>query len=211
MSRLVSIAFVLLIAIPAFPDAQEAPAEPQPLRLMSDGEFSLFLTRLDAGMTRWKVQLGQMDVGSLSADQEESTQLGRSYHLCLKSLDGARKEIQSLSQKQTLRLDFLLLADLNDLARNLDEFNRDLIDVNGARVGIARKSLNYARGVLSMDAALALYVVEFQRHILAYAGLIDATLDQTEQRADPPQTQDEAAGTARGNGTYTGPIKEQLR
>ena len=211
MSRLVSIAFVLLIALPVFPDAPEAPAEPQPLRLMSDGEFSLFLTRLDAGMTRWKVQLGQMDVGSLSADQEESTELGRSYHLCLKSLDGARKEIQSLSQKQTLRLDFLLLVDLNDLARNLDEFNRNLIDVNGARVGIARKSLSYARGVLSMDAALALCVGEFQRHILAYAGLIDAMLDQTKQRADPPQTQDEAAGTARGNGTYTGPIKEQLR
>jgi hypothetical protein len=40
--------------------------------------------------------------------------------------------------------------------------------------------------------------------------MIDAMLDQTDEGADPPLAQNEA-GTARGSGNYTKPIKEELR
>jgi hypothetical protein len=212
MRSLVTTVFALLIALPASPDARQVPTEHSglALRRMSDGEFTLFLRRLDTGVSRWKVQLTQMDIRSLSSDQEEVAELERSYDLCLQSLDVAREEIQSLSQRQTLKLDFLLLVDLNDLTRNLDELSRDLMEVSGGSVGVARKSLEYARGVLGTDAALAPYLVQFQRHILAFAGMMDAMLDQTDEGADPPVAQNEAA-TARGSGNYTRPIKEELR
>lgn len=188
---LVTITFVLLSALPASPDAGQPLVEPspQPLRVMSDSEFNGFLSRLDTDVLHWKAQLSQMDVHSLTSDRQASAELVRSHALCLRSLDGTRKEIRSLSQKQTLRIDFLLLMDLDDLARNLDELNRELIDVNGGSLGATRKPLDYARGVLRTDAALALYTAEFQRHILAYAGMIDATLDQAEDKADPPGIQ----------------------
>lgn len=186
---LVTITFVLLSALPAWPDAGQTLVEPapKPLRVMSDGEFHLFLGRLDTEVLRWKAQLGQMDLHSLTSDRQQGTNLERSHDLCLQSLDGIRTELQSLSQKQTLRVDFLLLVNLNDLARNLDEFNREIIDANGESPSPTRKQLEYARRVLSTDAALALYITGFQRHILAYAGMIDATLDQAEDGADLPE------------------------
>lgn len=188
---LVTITFVLLSALPASSDVGQPLVEPspKPLRVMSDGEFNVFLSRLEADVVHWKVQLSQMDMRSLTSDRQEGAELVRSHDLCLRSLDGTRQEIQSLSQKQTLRVDFLLLVDLDDLARNLDELNRELIDVNGGSLGPTRKPLDYARGVLRTDAALALYITQFQRHILAYAGMIDATLDQAEDKADPPGIQ----------------------
>src|SRR5579862_9315572 len=126
--RLVATVFALLIALPASPHAWKAPAghSDPALRLMSDDEFTLFLRRLDTGVLHWKGQLSQIDIRSLILDQQEGAQLQRSHDLCLQSLDNARKEIHRLSQKQTLKLDFLLLVDLDDLARNLDELNRDL-------------------------------------------------------------------------------------
>lgn len=199
LPSLVTIMLVLVSAVPASADTGRPPVqtpgqtlvEPsrQPLRVMNDAEFNVFLGRLDTEVLHWKVQLSQMDMRSLTSDRQQSAELARSQDLCLRSLDGTRKEIQSLSQKQTLRVDFLLLVDLNDLARNLDEFNRDLIDANGESLISTRKPLDYARGVLSTDAALALYIAEFQRHILAYAGMIDATLDQAKDGADLPGIQ----------------------
>jgi hypothetical protein len=178
---------------------------------MSDDEFALFLRRLDTGILGWKKQLSQIDTGSLGLEQQEGADLARSYGLCLRSLDNARKEIDGLSQKQTLKLDFLLLVDLNDLARNLDELTRDLMDVNGGgRAGVARKSLDYARGALGTDAALTPYLAEFQRHVLAVAGMIDAAREQTDDGTDSPKTQNEI-GPLQGSGNYTKPIKEQLR
>ena len=188
---LITITFVLLSALPASSDAGQPLVEPspQPLRVMSDGEFNVFLNRLETDVLHWKVLLSQMDMRSLTSDRQESTELERGRALCLLSLDGTHKEIHTLSQKQTLKVDFLLLVDLDDLARNLDELNRELIDVNGGSLGPTRKPLDYARGVLKTDAALGLYTSEFQRHILAYAGMIDATLDQAEDKADPPGIQ----------------------
>jgi hypothetical protein len=208
-SRLIITAFALLIALPASADAGKAAAEPSEpaLRLMSDDEITLFLKRLDSGVLLWKEQLNQIDIRSLSLNHQDGTELKRSYELCLLSLDNAHREIRSLSEKQTLKLDFLLLVDLDDLARNLDELNRNLIDVNGGRGSVSHKSLVYARGVLGTDAELAHYLVEFQRHILAFAGMIDTAFNQTGK--DPPQTQDEV-GTVEGS-AGTKPIKEQLR
>jgi len=194
MSSLATILLAVLMVLPAAADVrqtQPVPQAPQALRLMNDGEFTLFLRRLDIQASRWQLQLSDMKVGFLSPDQQESVELKRSYGLCLESLDITREEIRSLSEKQTLRHDFLLLVDLNDLERNLDQLTRDLMDVNGERIGMAPEALGYARQVLSTDAALASYLVEFQRHILAFAAVIDATVDETDKRSESPRTQDE--------------------
>jgi hypothetical protein len=100
----------------------------------------------------------------------------------VQSLDNTREEIEKLLQKQTLKIDFLLLVDLNDLARNLDGLDRDLANSMTAGGNIdAQKSLRYAREVLGIDLALAPYNAEFQHHVLAFAGIIDATLDEADQ------------------------------
>jgi hypothetical protein len=77
--------FVFLIAVPAFPDVRKAPTgQVYPaLHLMSNNEFALFLGRLDTGLLRWKVQLSNVDVRSLSLDRQEAEELERSYNLCL--------------------------------------------------------------------------------------------------------------------------------
>ena len=114
----------------------------------------------------------------------------RSYGQCLQSLDNTRDEIQKLSQKQTLKLDLFLLIDLNELARNLDALDEVLINpvfVNGTSA--ARKSLGYAREVLSIDGALAKQISTFQNHFIAFTGVIDATLEQPGQDESQPQTE----------------------
>jgi hypothetical protein len=192
MPRLAIIVFAFLIAVPAFPDVRQSPTGPSQaaLRVMSNNEFTLFLGRLDTGLLRWKAQLSRMDIRSVSLDSQEGKELERTYNLCLQSLDNARQEIQNLSSKQTLKLDFLLLLDLNDLARNLDELSRNLTNVAGRRSSAAEKSLGYAREVLGSDVALAPYLVEFQRHLLAFAAIIDATSTKLNREQNPPQTQD---------------------
>ena len=155
------------------------------LHLMSKIQFALFLRRLDQGVLSWKVQLSHVDLRSLSIDRQEGEQLESDYDLCLQSLDNTREEIQKLSQKQTLQLDFLLLVDLNDLARNLDGLSRDLVDASSGGSTTARESVGYAREVLGIDTALASPVARFQQYILAFTGVIDASLDanRTERRS----------------------------
>jgi len=186
-----------LSAIPAFAHTtqfsagQVATGQAQPvLRLMNDREFAGFLERLDADLLRSQLQLKKMDVKSLSLDLQEKQDLERSYSQCLQSLDNTRDEIQKLSQKQTLKLDLFLLIDLNELARNLDALDEVLVNpvaVNGT-IG-ARKSLGYAREVLSIDGALATKISTFQQHFIAFTGVIDATLEQPGQDASQPQSQ----------------------
>src|SRR5450759_1955484 len=109
MRKLAITIFVLLIAVPAFPDIREAPTGHvyPALRLMSNNEFALFLRRLDTGVLHWKVQLSHVDIRSLSLDRQEAGELESSYNLCLQSLDNTREEIQKLSQKQMLQIDVL--------------------------------------------------------------------------------------------------------
>ncbi len=182
-------AFALLIALPAFPETRQPPTgQMSPgLRLMNNGEFALFLARLDTAALRWEVQLKNVDVKSLGLVSDDGTELERSESLCLQSLDNTREEIQELSQKQTLRMDLLLLVDLNDLARSLDGFDRDL--ANAATAGnnsATEKSLGYVKGILGIDMALALYTAEFQNHVVAFAKVIDSQLEQADKEPDAP-------------------------
>jgi hypothetical protein len=186
------VVFAQLLASPAYPHTQRPPSgETHPgLHLMSDGEFGRFLDRLDTEAGHWRAELGNVDVDSLALEPRESDELERSYNRCLQALDNTQEEIRQLSRKQMLKLDFLLLVDLNDLARNLDALNRDLANPlsAGAR-SAAHKSLGYAREVLNVDVALEPMIVEFEHHVLAFAGVIDATLERARQDADQPRAQ----------------------
>jgi hypothetical protein len=190
--KLIITVFAFLSAVPAFPNTpQFATGQTRPaLHLMNDGEFTLFLRRLDTDMLRSQAQLKKMDVKSLSVDPQETEELGRSFNRCLQSVDNAREEIQKLSQKQTLKLDLFLLIDLNDLARNLDALDQDLVNpVAAGGSSEAQKSLGYAREVLGIDVALATDISTFQHHLLAFTGVIDATLEQADHDASQPETQ----------------------
>jgi hypothetical protein len=197
LRKVLIMVFAFLGAIPAFASttqfsaAQAAKGQAQPvLRLMNDREFSAFLVRLDSDLVRSEQQLKKMDVKSLSLDAQDKRDLERSYSQCLQSLDDTRDEIQKLSQKQTLKLDLYLLIDLNDLARTLDAMDEVLL--NPAAVGGtsgAQKSLGYAREVLNIDGALAAETSTFQHHFIAFTGVVDATLDQSEPDPSQPESQ----------------------
>jgi hypothetical protein len=176
-------AFALLIALPAFPETRQPPAGQMSLglRLMNNSEFALFLARLDTAALRWKALLKNVDVKSLGLNSDDSGETERSYSLCLQSLDNMREEIQKLSQKQTLRIDLLLLVDLNDLARSLDGFDRDLANAAAGGNGTTEKSLGYVKDILGIDAALALHTAEFQNHVFAFAKVIDAQLERADK------------------------------
>jgi hypothetical protein len=195
--KLIIAVFAVLSAVPALPHTtQFVTGEGHPaLHLMNDSEFAIFLQRLDTDVLRAQAQLKKMDVKSLNLGVQENEELARSYNRCLQSLDNAREEIQKLSLKQTLKLDLFLLIDLNELARNVDALDQSLM--NPATVGAsggAQKSLGYAREVLTIDEALATDISTFQHHFLAFAGVIDATLDQGDHDASQPlpQKQDQA-------------------
>ena len=192
--KLIVTVVAFLSAVPAFahntqftPSAagQDRPA----LHLMNDSEFAIFLKRLDKDVLRSQAQLKKMDVKSLSVGVQESDELARSYDRCLQTLDDAREEIQKLSQKQTLKLDLFLLIDLNELARNLDTLDQNLMTPAASGGSGAQKSLGYARQVLGLDVALATDISTFQHHFLAFTGIIDATLNQAEDDPSQPQNQ----------------------
>ena len=195
--KLLIAALALLGGIPALanttklatPRPADGQAEPV-LRLMNDREFAAFLDRLDSNLLHSQAQLKKMDLKSIRLDAQEKQELQRSYTQCLQSLDNTRDEIQKLSQKQTLRLDLYLLIDLNELARNLDALDEILVNaVAAGGTNGAQKSLGYAREVLEIDGALATQVSTFQHHFIAFTGIIDASLDQSEAAASQPQTQ----------------------
>jgi hypothetical protein len=189
--------FAFLGAIPAFAHttqfsaSQAAKGQAQPvLRLMNDREFGAFLVRLDSDLVRSQQQLEKMDVKSLNLNAQDKRDLERSYSQCLQSLDDTRDEIQKLSQKQTLKLDLYLLIDLNDLARTLDAMDEVLLNpatVNGTSG--AQKSLSYAREILNIDGTLATQISTFQHHFIAFTGVVDATLEQSEPDPSQPESQ----------------------
>lgn len=186
-------AVAFLSALPAFAHSttkfdagQMANAQPRPvaLRLMSDSEFSGFLQRLDAELLRSQLQLKKMDMKSLNLDVQEKADLQRTYGRCLQSLDNTRDEIQKLAQKQTLKLDLYLLIDLNELARNLDALDESLTSpaaISGASG--AQKTLGYAKEVLGIDGTLASETSAFQHHFIAFTGIVDASIDQSDADA----------------------------
>lgn len=199
MFRKTLLAVAFLSAVPAFanntqlpagqfPSSQDPQAQQPTLRLMNDREFSGFLEHLDAELVRSHKQLNKMEVRSLSLDFQEQRELESSYNRCLQSLDSARDEIQKLSQKQTLKLDLFLLIDLNELARNLDALDEVLVNpmaVTGPAA--AERSLGYARQILNIDSTLSTQISAFQHHFIAFTGVVDASLAQTD--VDAPQSQ----------------------
>lgn len=196
MSRKIMIAALALAgAIPAFANTTQLPSrqvqpDQQVLRLMNDGEFSAFLGKLDSAVFHSEQQLKKMDVASLSSDPGEKQELQRSYTRCLQSIENTRDEIQKLQQKQTLKLDLFLLIDLNELARNLDVLDETLMSpasVNGASA--AQRCLDYAREVLGIDGTLASQITTFQHHFIAFTGVVDATMQQSDADASEPNSQ----------------------
>lgn len=182
--------FALLIGAPGFLKAQQSPGDlnRSGLRLMNNSQFNRFLEALDTDVIGWKSRLKAIDVGSLKIDHQEKEEINQSYNLCLQALDNTREDIQKLSQKQTLKLDFLLSVDLNELARNLDGLSGNLGNlVPVQEPTTAKKSIGWVREVLAIDKALAPHIAEFQQHVLALAGLIDAALENAEQ--NPEQSQ----------------------
>jgi hypothetical protein len=194
MTRKVAVAvFAFLIALPAFSEPRKPPTGQASLalHLMNNSEFALFLARLNTAVLGWEAQLKDVDVKSLGLDADDRGELERSYSLCLQSLNSTHEEIQKLSEKQTLRIDLLLLVDLNDLARSLDGLDRDLANaVTAPGSGTAQKSLGYVREVLGIDAALVPPMAEFQNHVFAFAKVIDAQLEQTENEPGEPPAQE---------------------
>jgi hypothetical protein len=187
--KLVFTAFAFLSAIPAFAHTTQLPAVPAhpALHLMNDDEFAIFLTRLNTDILHSEAQLQKIDLKSLQVGPPESKELDRSYNRCVQTLNNIEEEIQRLSQKQTLKLDLFLLIDLNELARNLDALDEGLINpATSSEASSARKSLGYAREVLDMDIALASDISVFQNHFLAFAGVVDASLEQADQVAPQP-------------------------
>ena len=180
---IILIILALAVAPPGFAQGQAGPAADgsAALRLMNDAQFKEFLKRLDADLMSWKGRLKAVNVAALRLGPEEVRELRRSYSLCLLALENSRGDIQQLSQKQTLKRDFMLLVDLQALARSLDGLSGNLASaVPAQRPGAAQKSLGWARDVLSIDAALAAHLAEIQRHVLALAGLLDAALERAE-------------------------------
>ncbi len=188
--RKLAFACALLLAVPAFANntqispSQFAAQPPPVLRLMNDAEFSNFLQRLDAELLRAQSRIKKMDMRSLSLDAQETQDLIKSHDRCLESLDNTRDEVRQLGQRQTLKLDLFLLIDLNQLARNLDLLDESLVnpaDVNG--VSGAQKSLVYAREILGIDGSLATQISTFQQHFIAFTGVVDATLEQSDAKS----------------------------
>jgi hypothetical protein len=170
----------LIFALPAFSHPRpglETPTQTA-LHLMNDGEFTLFLQRLDIELGAAKSSFKSVQVRSLGGQKMERKGLEQSYQLCLAAMDNTQEEIQKLEQKQTLKLDFLLLIDLNELTRDLDRLDSNLANPVTVNRAASRKSFVYARQVLGIDAALAPRVAEFQQHVLAFAGVVDASLGQ---------------------------------
>lgn len=190
MFRKSALGMALLLAAPVFANntrvspSQFATSQAQPmLRLMNDAEFATFLQRLDGDLLRAQSRIKKMDMRSLSLDAQETQDLLKSHARCIESLDNARDEVQKLAQKQTLRLDLFLLIDLNQLARNLDLLDESLVNPAAVnRLSGAQKSLAYAREILGIDGSLASEISAFQQHFIAFTGMVDATLEQSDPK-----------------------------
>jgi hypothetical protein len=158
------------------------------LRLMNAGEFNLFLKRLDTDVVRWKAWLKTVNIASLGLGLQEGREIKRSHDLGLRALDVTRADIQKLSEKQTLKVDVLLLMDLGRLARNLDRLSSNLANpITVQETSTAKRSLGWAREVLRIDEALASHMAEFQQHVVALAAFLEATLEGVGQNGDQSQ------------------------
>ncbi len=189
-SKLVILIFMLTLAVPAMAQVGSTVAAPDApgLRLMNNNEFSQFLKRVDADVVNWKARLKTFNLAALGVEPQEEKQLRSSYVLSVQALENMRTDIRALSRQQSLKLDVMLLVDLNGLARSLDRLSSDLANPAAVRQpAAARKSLGWAREVLAMDTALAAHLAAIQQHSLALAGLMDAAVERSDPNAQQSQ------------------------
>ncbi len=188
--RLALTMFALVFATPALAQVGLRPAAEAPgLRLMNDTEFNQFLKRLDADIVAWQGRLKTFHLQSLGAEPLEEKALRSTYKVSMRALENTRNDIQALTRQQTLKLDLMLMVDLNGLARSLDRLTSDLTNpLTVHEPTAARRSLSWAREVLAMDMALAAHVGAIQQHALALAGVLDAAVERAELNA-PQQSQ----------------------
>lgn len=153
---------------------------------MNSNQLSRFLKKLDANAPKWETRLRNISFASLGADDREQEEIERGRNLCLEALANVREDTAKLLREPTLKLQFLLLIDLNVLARNLDGLSVSLASpVSLLETSSAEQSLEGAKEVLRVDQELALRIPEFEHHLLALAELRDATPAQAEQRTSP--------------------------
>ena len=165
----------------AAPVVQEIPASST---AMDSRQFRHFLKMLDTDVATWQARLKSIDIVGLGVAYQEQEEIERRYDSCQEALERIRDEVTKLSQDQTLKLDLLLLIDLNALARNLDGLSVNLASpftVQG--MSAAQKSLGWAKEVLRIDEELAPRITEFQYHALALAGVLDTAPEVAQQAA----------------------------
>ena len=170
-------------AAPA-PEVQEIPASSNNavLRAMDSRQFHLFLKILEKDVATWQARLKSIDLISLRLEAQEQEEIERRYDFCQEVLERIQDEVTKLSQDQTLKLDLLVLVDLNALARNLDALSVDLASpftVQGTSA--AQNSLGCAKVVLRIDEELAPHITEFQYYALALAGVWETALEVAQQ------------------------------
>jgi hypothetical protein len=170
----------------AAPVGQEIPASSNNavLRTIDSGQFHRFLKMLETDVATWQARLKTIDVIRLGVERQEQEEIERRYDSCQEALERIRDEVTKLSQDQTLKLDLLLLIDLNALARSLDGLSVNLASPLTVQVAsAAQKSLGWAQEVLGIDEELAPRITEFQYHALALAGVWEAALEKAQQAA----------------------------
>ncbi len=186
--KIAGVIFALVCAAPALAQVGPRAADGPGLRLMNNTEFSQFLKRLDADIVTWQARLKKFRLDSLGAEPQEEKQLRSSYTLSMQALENARSDIRSLARQQSLKLDLILMVDLNGLARSLDRLSSDLTNsVSVRQPAAARKSLGWAREALAIDTGLAAHIAAVQQHVLAFAGLLDAAVERAELEARQSQ------------------------
>ena len=168
----------------AVPVVQEIPASSNNavLRATDPRQFHRFLKMLETDVATWQARLKSIDVIRLGLEYQEQEEIERRYDSCQEALERIRDEVTKLSQDQTLKLDLLLLIDLNTLARNLDGLSVNLASpftVQG--MSAAQKSLGWAKEVLRIDEELAPRITEFQYYALALAGVWETALEVAQQ------------------------------
>lgn len=166
------------------PAVQEIPASSNDdvLRAMDSREFNRFLKKLGTDVATWQMRMKNIDVATSGVKHQEQEDIGRRYDSCQEAFERIRNDLTKLSQDQTLKLDLLLLIDLNVLARSLDGLSVNLASpftVQGTRA--AHKLLGWAEEVLGIDEELAPRITEFQYHVVALAGVWDLEPRKTQQ------------------------------
>lgn len=152
------------------------------LRAMDSRQFHNFLKTLDSDLVIWQARLNSIDVKRLAVGYREQEEIERRYDSCQEAVKHVRDEVTKVSQDQTLKLDILLLIDLNALARNLDGLTVNLASpITAEGLSAAQESLEWAKQALRIDEELAPRIAALQYHTLELAGVWETALGMAPQ------------------------------